>query len=111
MIQIYGGYGNDVIIGGLGFNDLYGGGDQTAGHGQDDFRYSAGSIGYDIIYDLDTSDTITLGAGLTRQNLIFTVRSSDNALLITFNNTSGTIHLPNWLNSGHTADQINFVDT
>ena len=112
--------GNDIVYGGAGDdyidvcegNDIVFGeaGDDTiiGGAGNDTYIYNVGD-GNDTITDTSGTDTIQFGEGISAENLIF--RGLKNDLIITFNNTEGSIIIKNFcLNSNYRIENFNFSD-
>ncbi|RYY74690.1 MAG: hypothetical protein EOO52_10140, partial [Gammaproteobacteria bacterium] len=70
--------GESIYIGGLGDDEING------GAGNDTYRFSLGD-GFDKVYDRSGLDTLELGAGIVKSDLIFT--QEFGAVAITFKNS------------------------
>ena len=81
--------GNDTIIDDQGGNETY--------------IYNLGD-GNDHIFDVDGTDKIVFGEGITTQNLVFT--QEDNHLIISFAQNEGSIFIENYF-----GDDINKIET
>ena len=81
--------GNDTIIDDQGGNETY--------------IYNLGD-GNDHIFDVDGTDKIVFGEGITTQNLVF--RQEDNHLIISFAQNEGSIFIENYF-----GDDINKIET
>ncbi|OBQ45750.1 calcium-binding protein, partial [Halodesulfovibrio spirochaetisodalis] len=117
---VEGGDGNDTITLGDGKNTVTGGlGDDTiyGGANKDTYIFNIGD-GHDTIYDNVSNETETgyhldelkFGAGITKEDLIFTAEGND--WLITFkNNSSDSIRIKNVMNENYRGvDSIHFID-
>lgn len=110
-----GGNGHDVFIGGAGddrYEDIYGG---------DTYHIGLG-CGHDIIEDYRGVDSIVFGAGITMENLEFSVQrtlSYDLDLVITFRNSLNadnqnpvdSITIKGWFDRDSTIEKLIFSDT
>lgn len=112
--SLTGNSGNNIIEGKDGNDTLIGnqGNDQINGeNGDDEYRFNKGD-GQDIITDTKGSDSIKLGTGLTRYDLLFN-RDNDN-VVIEFRNSTDKLTINNWFyqdeTSEHKIEKLIFSD-
>lgn len=105
--KLYGARGDDTLIGGTG-NDYLNG-----GPGSDTYVFAQGD-GNDTIDDsrnVSWTNTLQLGAGMTRQNTFITTSANGLDVVIGFVDSSDTISIK-YMNvtTGNGIDQIKFAD-
>ncbi|MFO1389271.1 Ig-like domain-containing protein [Cellvibrio sp.] len=96
-----GGSGNDTLSGGVNGDTYNGGADNDllrGGSGNDTYQYNLGD-GSDTITDVGGKDTISFGAGITKNDLIFTPKDKD--LVISFKNGVDQIFITDWVLPGN----------
>ena len=109
---VYGGKGNDVIDAGNGNDTLIGGeGNDTlaGGVGDDTYVYNLGD-GFDTISDIDGTDKIVLGTGITADMLSFSREGNDLRIIINNDKLQGFL-LKNQFAAGTSKiESIEFAD-
>lgn len=101
--QLYGNGGNDTLDGGEGDDMLYG------GAGNDTYIFNVGS-GTDIIVDSEGVNTISLGAGLTEDDMI-AYRHNWNDLIITFGGVEDKLIIQGYFGSENNRNfEIRFAN-
>ncbi|MBK4738005.1 calcium-binding protein, partial [Noviherbaspirillum pedocola] len=103
-----GGSGNDVLAGGRGNDSLNG------KAGNDTYLYAAGD-GADVIGDYDTTpgnvDTLTLGVGITRDQLWLNRNGNNLDIRLLDGNANDRITVADWYaNAGYHIEQIRLAD-
>lgn len=102
--------GDDTIAGGRGNDFLEG------NTGNDTYIFNSGD-GSDRIFDEAGNDTIKLGDGITKDDLMFKLMPSETAgcqdLMIFFSNSADSITIEEWKNTSgedHKIENIDFTD-